>query len=98
MATKDELLAFCEQHGIQADASMLKADIEAAVAAAGYDPTTLEEASTVSEVDWDEAADVLENSSSDAAFSTYAEVAPDPEVRPAPGRQVEQTRGEAQET
>jgi hypothetical protein len=44
MATKDELVAFGQANGVDVDSSMLKADIEAALSGAGYDPTTVGEA------------------------------------------------------
>ena len=39
----------------------------------------------------------IEGTSSDAAYSTYTEVPVETDEVPAPGRQVEQTRGEATE-
>jgi len=94
MPTKDELLAFAEANGIAADSSMLKADVEAAIYDAGYDPTNLGE-EPVSETDPQEiGGGDIGNTSSDAANSTYTEVEPD--VADA-GRQVEQERGEPTE-
>jgi hypothetical protein len=58
MATKDELLTFGQAHGVDVDSSMLKADIEAALSDAGYDPTTLGEATVGTEEPRDEQSDV----------------------------------------
>lgn len=100
MATKDELLAFAEQHGIAADASMLKADIEVAVASAGYDPNTLEEqmADEPAQQQEDAAQEVAETSS-DAGFSTYRRVDTQREGMdpPYPGPQTQQERGKPTE-
>lgn len=108
MATKTELVAFGQAHGVDVDSSMSKADIEAALTDAGYDPTNLGETTVGTEEPRDEQAgteqattdpaigqDELENTSSDAANSTYAEAPQDKEAvdNPPPGRQVEQHRG-----
>jgi len=98
MATKDELVAFGQAHGIAVDMSMLKGDIEAAIADAGYDPTTIGVQAVSEEPTAPANGEEEPRGSSDAQFSTYAEVQPDTDERPAPGRQVEQTRGEASET
>ncbi len=92
MATKDELVAFANANGVDVDASWLKADIEAALSDAGFDPNNLgasmsEEPMTTEEMD--EHAEYLVGTSSDARFSTKTEVEPDPDIRPAPGRQVD---------
>lgn len=95
MATKEELVAFAGAHGISVDPSWLKADIEAAIDDAGYDPTTLEE-TTMSEEGREirDAPAEDEPTSSDARNASYTEVTPDDadELLP-PGRQVEQERG-----
>lgn len=99
MATKAELVAYASSVGVDVSESWTKADIEGALYDAGYDPTNIGEA-TVTETtpdDVEEWTDAIGNMSSDATFSTYTEVPPDPEVMPPPGRQVEQTRGEASE-
>lgn len=104
MATKEELVAFAEAHGIAVDSSDLKADIESAIADAGYDPTNLQprEEATVSDEGTTngegEGQDIV-STSSDARFSTYAEAPTEREGEyPEPGRQVEQTRGEPAES
>jgi hypothetical protein len=112
MATKDELIAFGQAHGVDVDSSMLKADIEAALSDAGYDPTTMEEGTVGTEEQRDEQADAeqadvnptttpedLEGTSSDAEHSTYSR--PDQqregEINPPPGPQTVQTRGKPDE-
>jgi hypothetical protein len=88
MPTKDELVAFGQAHGVDVDSSMLKADIEAALTDAGYDPTTMEEGTVGTEEQRDEQSDPttdeqsdvnptttpedLEGTSSDAQHSTYS--------------------------
>ena len=100
MATKDELVAFAEAHGVDVDASWLKADIEAALTDAGYDPTNVgvEPMAT----DPEEA----ERTSSDASYSTYVRLdqqeieatwAEGENPLPAPGPQTVQQRGVATE-
>jgi hypothetical protein len=108
MATKDELVAFGQAHGVDVDSSMLKADIEAALTDAGYDPTTMEEGTDEqSDPTTDEQSDVnptttpedLEGTSSDAQHSTYTR--PDQqregEINPPPGPQTVQERGKPEE-
>jgi hypothetical protein len=106
MATKDELVAFGQAHGVDVDSSMLKADIEAALSDAGYDPTTTGDDTVGTEEPRDESADVnpttaedVENTSSDAEHSTYSR--PDQqregEINPPPGPQTIQTRGKPEE-
>jgi hypothetical protein len=107
MATKDELVAFGQAHGVDVDSSMLKADIEAALTDAGYDPTTMEEGTVGTEEPRDEQSDVnptttpedLEGTSSDAQHSTYTR--PDQqregEINPPPGPQTVQERGKPEE-
>jgi hypothetical protein len=107
MATKDELVAFGQANGVDVDSSMLKADIEAALSGAGYDPTTVGEATvateqpdTTTEVpDATTTPEDLEGTSSDAQHSTYSR--PDQqregEINPPPGPQTVQTRGKPDE-
>lgn len=99
MATKEELIAFAESHGIDVDSSMVKADIESAISDAGYDPNTLEE-STVSDEPEAEQTTADPSLSRNAEFSTYTEVAPQQltEQRPPPGRQVQQELGTPSES
>jgi len=49
MPTKDELIAFASEVGVDVPASATKADIEAALTDAGYDPVTLEEEDDMTE-------------------------------------------------
>lgn len=94
MATKDELIAFADAHGIAVDSSMLKADIEAAISDAGYDPITLEEA-TVSDEPAAEQTTVDPSLSRDAQHSTYSRVDQqrEGEINPPPGPQTQQELG-----
>jgi len=102
MATKDELVAFANAHGVDVDATWLKADIEAALTDAGYDPATLEATDMTDETtppeDLEAQAEYILSTSSDSQFSTYSEVAPDAAIQPAPGRIGEETRGEPTES
>jgi hypothetical protein len=49
MPTKDELIAFASEVGVDVPASATKADIEAALTDAGYDPVTLQEEDDMTE-------------------------------------------------
>jgi hypothetical protein len=91
--TKDELVTFASDAGIDVSASWTKAEIEAAVDAAGYDPLTLEPYGDepVSEINGDTSGD--EVVSTQAQFSTYAEAAEQPDTNPPTGKIVEQTLG-----
>jgi hypothetical protein len=100
MATKDELVAFGQAHGLDVDSSMLKADIEAALSSAGYDPTTMGEATVgTEEPDTTTTPEDLEGTSSDAKHSTYTRVDQqrEGEINPPPGPQTIQTRGKPEE-
>jgi hypothetical protein len=102
MATKAELIAYGEAHGVAVDDSMLKADIEAALRDAGYDPETLSEGEDVmsepdapATTDADPAEEFAK--SSQAHFSTYSENTDVPDENPPLGRHVVQERGEPSE-
>lgn len=47
--------------------------------------------------EFEERAELLQRTSSDARHATYKEVDPPDDVNPPPGRMVEQTRGEPKE-
>ena len=102
MPTKAELLVFAEDYGITADDSMLKADIESAISAAGFDPVTLEpllpQEAQPTMTDVEPASQGVDPTlSRQAHFSTYTEApaldADDPANNPEPGPRVEQTLG-----
>jgi len=98
MPTKDELATFAADHGIDVPASALKSDYEAAIAAAGYDPDTLEapEAEPMSEDELtpEEAYEL----SRQAHFSTYSEApAPKDAANPPDGPSVLQELGKPTE-
>jgi len=99
MATKEELVAFGQAHGIAVDMSMLKADIEAAISDAGYDPTTPEENVTEEPTAEPTAVEDVVKTSSDAQWSTYwrPDQQREGEVTPPPGPQTMQERGYADE-
>lgn len=105
MATKDELLAYADANGVQADASMLKTDIEQALRDAGHNPDTLTPLTGETMPDEPAAPDVNTEEqaavSSDARFSTYREAKPDElgdvDEQLPPGRIVIQEPGEPSE-
>jgi hypothetical protein len=100
MPTKAELVAFASSAGVDVSETWTKADIEAALASAGFDPDYLAGDDDVSDTGTDTEENVAETilrTSSDARFSTYTEVEVDTDERPRPGRLVEQERGEPDE-
>lgn len=101
MPTKDELIAFASEAGVDVSASSTKAEIEAALYDAGYDPVTLE-AAPMSEPEPTPAHEVQGTDpglSRQAQFSTYTEAPSDREgENPPPGRTVHQELGTPTET
>lgn len=106
MATKDELLAYADANGVQADASMLKTDIEQALRDAGHNPDTLTPLAGETMSDEPASPDVNTEEeqaavSSDARFSTYreanAEELAEVDEQLPPGRIVVQELGEPSE-
>jgi hypothetical protein len=90
MPTKDELLAFASDHGIDVMSSATKAEIADAISEAGYEPDRIGD-DQVSEPE--ETTTTDEPVSSQAHFSTY-EVATDlPDTNPPLGTHVYQTLG-----
>jgi hypothetical protein len=90
MPTKDELLAFASDHGIDVMSSATKAEIADAISEAGYEPDRIGD-DQMSEPE--ETTTTDEPVSRQAQFSTY-EVATDlPETNPPAGTHVYQTLG-----
>lgn len=95
MPTKDELLAFASDHGIDVMSSATKAEIADAISEAGYEPDRIgddqvsEETTTTSEPK--DAPD--ERVSRQAQFSDYTEATDLPDTNPPLGRHVYQTLG-----
>jgi hypothetical protein len=95
MPTKDELLAFASDHGIDVMSSATKAEIADAISEAGYEPDRIGD-NQVSEPE-ETTATPDEAVSSQAQFSTY-EVATDlPDTNPPLGTHVYQTLGQPYE-
>jgi len=98
MATKDELVAFGQANGVDVDSSMLKADVEAALSDAGYDPSTVGE-DNVSEEPENTSAEDDSRLSRQSHFSTYRRVDQqrEGEINPPPGPTTLEERGEPTE-
>jgi hypothetical protein len=100
MPTKAEVIAYANDVlGLDVDGSMTKADIEAAIYEAGYDPNDMGEDDMAEADTTADVAEEVERTSSDAAYSTYTRVDQqrEGEINPPPGPQSQQTRGVAAE-
>lgn len=77
MATKDELIQFASSHGVDVSSSWTKAEIEAALVSAGYDPNTVGGTDTVTETAPSGAEDMTSEAGAEALEQGYMGAVPD---------------------